>query len=412
MQQRWFPGYNVAAVSTLALVMTAPGQTLLVSLLNVPLRQEFNIEPFLLNGSYTAATVLASLPLVWVGRLTDRYGPRKMLVLVSLAFGLACWFTSAISHVAMVFAAFFLLRFLGQGSLALVGHHALAMWFHRRLGTLSGIRSVVLFAAWAPLPALTVYLLGRWGWRATWMLFGVVVAALVSLMAWLFVRDRPEDLGLAMDGDTVEQVAHSGDDEPGWGLSLSQARGTRAYWLLVAAAVLPPMIGTAILFDIQSLLGAHNIDPAGAARAVSVWSGSMALLAIPVGRLIDRVSARWLILLGTIAMVGSCFIFGVVSSERMAMAAMATYALGQSLVGATLATASARFFGRRHHGAIRSSLSRVAVIATGLGPLVFGASQRLTGGYQAALALFAALCLPMAVASLWLKAPPRDYQTA
>jgi hypothetical protein len=33
---KWYPGYSVAVVSAVALVATAPGQTLLVSLLNVP----------------------------------------------------------------------------------------------------------------------------------------------------------------------------------------------------------------------------------------------------------------------------------------------------------------------------------------------------------------------------------------
>ena len=133
-----FPGYLVALVSTVAIILTAPGQTMLVSLLNVPLREAFDLQPLWLNTAYTVATITASLPLVWMGDRIDRHGPRRMLVVIAVAFGLACLFMASVAHVAMVVVGFFLLRFFGQGSLALASSHALAMWFHRRLGSISG----------------------------------------------------------------------------------------------------------------------------------------------------------------------------------------------------------------------------------------------------------------------------------
>ena len=108
---------------------------------------------------------------------------------------------------------------------------------------------------------------------------------------------------------------------------------------------------------------------------------------------------------GALALGGGCLLLMTARSELAAIAAMAAYAVGQSLVGATVGTTTARFFGRRHHGAIRSSLARMGVIATGLGPLAFGVSLRMTGTYNTALAAFTALCLPVAVASLWLASP-------
>jgi MFS family permease len=393
------PGYGVALASTVAVVLTAPGQTMLVSLLNVPLRETFAIEPLWLNAAYTVATVLASLPLVWMGKQVDRHGPRRMLVVIACAFGLACAFMASVRHVAMVVVGFFLLRFLGQGSLALASSHALAMWFHRRLGTISGFRMVALFLAWAPLPSLTLYLFGRVGWRMTWALYGLVVALTVSALSLWLVRDRPEDMGLGLDGDAPSEAS----DEPG--LSLHDAIRTRAYWLLAAGAAMPPMIGTAILFDIQPMLGARGIGADDAAHAVSAWSLTMAVLALPTGRLVDRHRPGPIIAAGLLAMTASCGLLVLMASSATAIAAMVTYALGQSLVASTVGATAARYFGRRFHGAIRSSLSRLGVIATGLGPLALGASVATTGGYVAGLVGFAVLCLPAMVAALWLRPP-------
>ncbi|MEQ9319193.1 MAG: MFS transporter, partial [Polyangiaceae bacterium] len=401
-----FPGYLVALVSTVAIILTAPGQTMLVSLLNVPLREAFDLQPLWLNTAYTVATITASLPLVWMGDRIDRHGPRRMLVVIAVAFGLACLFMASVAHVAMVVVGFFLLRFFGQGSLALASSHALAMWFHRRLGSISGVRMVALFAAWAPLPGLTLFLFQRIGWRATWALYGVVVAVVVGgLSAWL-VRDRPEDLGLTLDGDEEPETDATGggsDEEPGF--SLHEALRTRAYWLLVAGAMMPPMIGTAMLFDIQPMLGARGIPAEDAATAVSAWSLTMAALAIPAGRLVDRRAPGPIIASGLAAVTVSCALLHQAATSAMAIAAMATYALGQSLIASAVGTSTARYFGRRHHGAIRSSLSRLGVIATGLGPLVMGASVTATGSYRAALVGFGVICLPAGVASLFLKPP-------
>lgn len=396
---RWYPGYTVAAVSTVALVLTAPGQTLLVSLLNVPLRETFDIAPVWLNASYTVATIAASLPLVWMGSLVDRFGPRRMLVAISLCFGGACLFTASVANVAMVVVAFFLLRFLGQGSLSMVSSHALAMWFHRRLGTLIGFRSVALFAAWAPLPALTLAMFEAVGWRITWAIYGVVIAAVVSLASWLFVTDRPEHLGLQLDGDTGPPI-----EEPGY--SLREAVRTRAYWFLAASTALSPMISTAVVFDIQPMLGARGIDAGGAALAVSAWSATMAIVALPAGWLVDRATPGPVIAAGLAAIAAACLLLIGTGRAVVAVAALSTLALGNSLIMAATGATAARYFGRAYHGAIRSSFGRIGVIATGLGPLAFGLSQRLTDGYDAALIGFAASCAPALIASLWLK-PPR-----
>jgi OFA family oxalate/formate antiporter-like MFS transporter len=400
---KWFPGYSVAAVSAVALVLTAPGQTLLVSLLNVPLRETFDIEPLWLNSSYAVATVLASLPLVWMGKLVDRFGPRKMMVAISIAFGGACLFTAAVAHVAMVVVAFFLLRFLGQGSLSMASGHALAMWFHRRLGTVSGLRSVVLFAVWAPLPALTLWMFGAFGWRATWAIYGVFVALTVSLLSWMFVRDRPEELGLKIDGESlgVEQPL----DEPGY--TLREAMRTRAYWVLAFGTALSPMISTAVIFDIQPMLGARGVDAGAAALAVSAWSATMAIMALPSGWLVDRIAPGRIMASGAAAIAAGCVLLVITQRTSTALGALSTLAVGNTLLASAVSATAARYFGRKHHGAIRSSLGRTAVIATGLGPLLFGLSQHFSGAFDVALVGFVALCTPAVVGSLWLAPPPQ-----
>ena len=77
---------------------------------------------------------------------------------------------------------------------------------------------VALFAAWSWLPALTALLIASWGWRWTWALFGAVIPLLICPLAWLYVRDSPEELGLTLDGDAVtEFTERTGELDPAVG---------------------------------------------------------------------------------------------------------------------------------------------------------------------------------------------------
>lgn len=417
-RHRWFPGYTVAAVATVGLFATGPGQTFVVSQFNTPIRESLGIEPLALNSAYTLATVLAGFPLVMVGAWTDRLGVRRMLALIALLFGLGCFAFAAAQDIVTLFVGFFLLRFLGQGSLGLVSQHAVAMWFHRRLGRVHGVKLVVAFLAWAMAPQAALALTEAVGWRWTYAVFGAAVWLMVIPLALLFVRDRPEDLGLRMDNDREDELVDAEPDPVGAGPTPTEARSrvepaftlreamrTGAYWALAAAVFVPPLVGTAFLFDVQPILARRGMDASDAAAVVSVWSVTAAVMSLPAGMVTDRLRAGPIIAAGMVSIIMSSFLLWRASTVWEGALSLALYGVGQSLVMACGSAAIARYFGRAHHGAIRSSVTRLAVIGTGIGPLITGLSEHLTGGYGLAMAVCAGMCVPVALAGLWMHAP-------
>jgi MFS transporter, OFA family, oxalate/formate antiporter len=434
LARRWFPGYTIAGMATLAYLVTAPGQTFVISQLNLPIREAFGITELTLNTAYAVATIAAALPLVLVGSLVDRLGPRRMLPLVALAYGLGCMAMAAAAGPLTVFLGFFLLRFLGQGSLSLVSQHLLAMWFHRRLGSMQGVMQVVVFGVWIMAPQMALLLINTVGWRTTYVIFGLVIwIAIIPLSLWL-VRNRPEDLGLHMDNNSpasahaVGVPRHSGPSElpqdsvpsepsrdpvPNPGIAsppepaflLREATRTRAYWTLAAAFLLPPLIGTAFLFEMQPMLVGRGMNMQHAAIAVSAWAATMCVMALPSGYVTDRLQPSLLVSGGMSLIALSAIFLMLAHAPAAAAAAMIVFGVGQSLVAVCAGATLARYFGRRHHGAIRSSTMRIAVIGTGLGPIVTGASVRLMGSYSAAMIAFVLLCATVAVLGVALRAP-------
>lgn len=404
---RMFPGYQVAAVATLGYFATAPGQTFIASQLNAPLREAFGLSEIQLNTTYTLATVAAAFPLVITGSLTDRLGPRRMLAIVALAFSLGCVVMASAQGLLTVFLGFFCLRFFGQGSLSLVSSHAVAMWFHRRLGSVNGVKTVVVFGLWAFLPQLTLLLIEGIGWRKTYLVFAGAISLLVVPLALALVRNRPEDAGLRTDNDPPDapRSAKGTAPEPEPSFTLRQALRTRAYWILAACSVLPGFVGTAILFDMTPLMAERGLTAAHGAAAISAWTLTMSVMAIPAGIITDRANPALVIpasmVLGALAAAAII----PAATPLHAAAAMVAYGVGMSLSSACAAATIARYFGRLHHGAIRSSLTRLIVIGTGLGPIATALSHRLSGSYTPALWAFAAVSIAGGAAAVTLRKP-------
>jgi MFS transporter, OFA family, oxalate/formate antiporter len=401
MSVRSFEGYRVAAVAALAFAATAPGQTLIISQFNVHLRRDLALGETQLAGAYMVATVLAALPLVYVGAFTDRVGPRRALAVVATLFGVACALFGGLTQgLVTVSVGFFLLRFLGQGSLSLVSAHAVALWFYRRLGVVTGVKSVVVFAAWAVVPPGVLALIEAAGWRWTYALMGLGVAALVVPASLLFVRDGPERVGQHVDGLEPSRASGVLEAEPAF--TLREALRTATYWTLAGATLLTPLVATAVLFTLQPLALAAGLDIEVAAWGAGLWSWTMALAALPSGWLVDRVRPAHVLPPGLLLLAGATVLFSVADTRLLFLGAMVGFGVSQSVITASATTALARYFGRAHHGAIRASVSRLAVIATGLGPIVLSASNEWFGSYDAGLWLLAAACVPAGLLAVTL----------
>ncbi len=414
----WFPGYTIAGVATVAFIATAPGQTFIISQLNPILRETFAIPELTLNSAYTIATIAAAFPLVLIGAMTDRLGPRRMLIITALLFAIACALTSAVSGLVSVFCAFFLLRFLGQGALSLVSQHAVAMWFHRRLGSVHGIKQVVVFGLWFIFPQLALWLMTTVGWRNTYLIFGALVACSVIPLAFWLMRDRPEEMGLRMDNDPHHHIEDATPDPTGAGpipeeytpsrevsFTMREAVRTRAYWILSAIVFFSPLIGTAMLFDLIPIMERRGMTAVTAALATSAWSAAMAITALPSGIATDRIRPGIITAIGITIIGASAIVLMLARTPVSAIAALVLFGIGQSLAAASSSAALARYFGRAHHGVIRSSVTRIGVIGTGIGPVCTGLSIELTGAYNAAMLAFAAVCLPLALICLTMHRP-------
>ena len=91
---------------------------------------------------------------------------------------------------------------------------------------------------------------------------------------------------------------------------------------------------------------------------------------------------------------------------------MVLMGMTQSLIFVLASPIFARYFGRKHHGAIRGTLTRSMIIGTAVGPVLLSLGAKFTEGYRIPLLACAALTIPLTVAALSMKQPEHPEASA
>ena len=399
-------------LSMAALIASSPGQTFGVSIFNEPMRLSLGLTHGQLASAYMLGTMLGAVPIAYIGYLMDRHGLRRTTLAVVTLFALACLLTSQAQGWLTLTASFCLLRMLGPGALSFLSGNTLAYWFERRLGTVEGFRQLGMAAAMALIPAVNLWLVWQWGWRGAYVILGVGVWLALFPAFFLLFRNRPSELGQAVDG----RAPHRDPDrkpasEEWWGLTLGETLRTRAFWIVTAGTAMFGLIHTAVFFCLAPILQERGLTAQHAAATLTVFAVSLAAMQLGGGMLADRVRAPALLALGLAGLAVAVFLLYRASTPLSAQAAGCVFGASQGLFFGVSHPLWARYFGRRHLGKIRGLFITINVAISSLGPLFAGLTKDWLGNFDAALIAFALAPLPLAILSLFAAAPQRRLES-
>jgi OFA family oxalate/formate antiporter-like MFS transporter len=404
-----FYGWLMVALTTLVLVGTSPGQTFGFTYFNPRLREALGLSQTQLSATYLLATLLAAVPLSYVGGLADRMGLKRSMLAAVGAMAGSCLLAASVQNVPMLFAACVAMRLFGPGVMTLLSNNTLAAWFDRRLGEASGAVQVSMAAAIALVPIGLMALIAAVGWREAYVFWGIALLVGVAPLVWWGYREDPCEVGQVRDGWRAESAPHRGrrnwrleltvpDDDAAY--DLRGAMRTRAFWILMTATSVWSMIGTGLVFHLESLLSSRGMSASDAAWATPVMAFCMALTQLLAGRLADRTAPGRLATIALLLMAGSCITFAVGQGLAL-IGAYAIYGIGAGVTSLVTTTVWARFYGRVHLGRIRGTALTAAISASAVGPLVMGASVDFLGGFEPSMWIFAAgACLSALVSPL------------
>ncbi|MBV7697442.1 MFS transporter [Streptomyces sp. TRM70350] len=396
-------GWRIVAYSALAMAMTAPGQTTGVSVFIDPLIADLGVSRTQVSTAYLTGTLVGACAMPLVGRMIDRYGPRRVIAVVAAVFGAILIALSLVSGLVGLTAGFIGIRMAGQGALGLVATTTVAYWFDKRRGLALGITGAVGTAGISLAPMLIERLVAEYGWRQAWAIEGIAVWAVVLPLALFGIRNRPADVGQHVDGIAPE--ADTDPDAPLTGWPLRKALRTSIFWAVAACLAASSMLTTGLNFHQVALLGERGLTPAEAAANFLPQTAAALLATLAVGALIDRLPPK-----AVLAAAMAILACGVLSARLVSPGWTAIgYGILLGTSGGLLRVVESatlpRYFGTAHLGAIRGSAHTVTIAASAFGPLAVSVGHDLTGHYGPAVIALTAVPALAALAVLLARPP-------
>jgi MFS family permease len=212
-----------------------------------------------------------------VGMLTDRFGPRRLIVIAGVICAVACLLAASSPTIEGLAAG----RFLIGASVAfsLVGAMSVAgQWFEpRRFALLGGLAMAAGMAGGVLGQAPVRLLVEAEGWRPTLAVMGAG-GLLIALMAAAFVRDKTRGSG------------GIGSVLGGLGAVLRQALTWRI--AIAGLGTNGTLLGFAGLWGVPFMQAAHGLEPSRAAFVTSLLIAGWGFGAPFFGWLSDRMGRR------------------------------------------------------------------------------------------------------------------------
>lgn len=390
----WLPWVAVIAAGGVLSVMSAPGQTAGLSVFTDPLIRELGISRTEVSTSYLIGTLLGACVLPLTGRALDRWGARRMTIVIGVAFAV---FLAALSFVAGIVgltAGFVGVRMAGQGALSLAATTLVARSITNRRGLALGIASGIGSGGISLVPVFVETLIAGTDIHVAWRVEAIVVAAVVIPIGFLLPRRTATQSGTSV---------RAAGDGPVW--TLREAASTGMFWTIAAGLAVSGMLSTALAFHQVAVLGEQGLTAAGAAANFLPQTVTGIAATLITGALSDRIAPKYGVTIAMTTLAGALLLLPVVHPGWTAILyGLVLGAAGGSLRGIE-AAAYVRYYGTANIGVIRGVATGTNLASTAFGPLLLALGHDVAGNYTTPVLLFAVLPAVVAVVSVFARAP-------
>ncbi|MFL2627217.1 MAG: MFS transporter [Dehalococcoidia bacterium] len=334
----------------------------------------------------SAGTWIAGLLAPFIGRITDKYGARYLMVFGLLVAACSFFIISFSHNIVMFYSAYITGRAISGPILINLTPRTIVVNFFRKkrniiLSTTSTFRPIsgsiiiLMFAAFASINV---------DWRETYMVLGILTLIIFPFIL-IFLRNKPEDIGLLPDGillEPKEESSHSNllvEDEKSF--TLKQATSTKTLWIVTAAMSLGLTGQSSIMFSLVPFFVESGISQTNAAVILSIGS-FLALGNIGWGYISTYIGSKNSFIISLI--IGTCITYYLLSVNTLpeayififiwGLTANSAVNMGQMII--------AEYFGRKWYGSILGVVAPISTVCLGMGPFLGASIRDLSSSYN------------------------------
>lgn len=358
------------------------------------------------------------------GYLQDRFGPRVVIPLGSVLLAFSLGLTSRAQTLWHFSIAYGVLAGAGVSMLGFASHAAFVpRWFERKRGLATGITMAGIGFGMLVVIPLVENAIARYGWRTSYLYLAAAILLVVGPLNGLFARQRPQDMDLLPDGDTVEKggpqrlnkmyirIMDHEWAEKAW--TLPRALRTGRFWCLTLAFFFLAFAYQGTLLHSISAMVDDGLKRESAAYFFGILGIAGSTGKIVLGYLSDIYGRERINTLGvSLAIVGIVCLINVGSAPALFPFMFALlFGLGYGAAAPLLPSVCADIFLGNSFGLIFAAIAIGGGAGGAAGAFMAGFLRDTAGNYTIPLSVFIGSLMTSCIL-LWLASPRNVRRTA
>jgi MFS family permease len=329
------------------------------------------------------------------GRMTDLYGPRRVITVGACLLGSGVILIGNSHAMWQLYIALGLIAACGMSAVYVPCNATVVRWFTIHRGLALSITSSGASFGMFVFPPIATALIAACGWRYAYVILGLLGLVVILFCVRFIVRD-PEQMGLLPDGADAPDASQPPyvNVEPleaRW--TLASARRTTALWVLTVIFALTWLVVFTPMVHIVPFALDLGIPQFRAAMTISLIGLAGFFGRLLSGPISDRVGRLWSLAFCLTLQALSFFGFAHSHTLYPLYVSAALFGISYGGVTALFPALVGDFFGRFSVGEIVGFIFALAGAPAAIGPLIAGYLFDFTGSYRVAFEMGAILNL-------------------
>jgi MFS transporter, OFA family, oxalate/formate antiporter len=402
VREKYFYGYNIVAASIVIQGMFI-GAMFAYGVFFNELQTAYGWSRATISGASSLAFLLMGAVGVLAGRLNDRIGPKIVVVVSGISFGLGYILMSRLQVPWQLYLFYGGLVGIGLCTHDVVTLSTIARWFVRRRGMMTGIVKVGTGAGQLLVPLIASVLIAAYGWRNACSILGAVV--LVSVVAAAqFMRRDPQAMGLLPDGDSaIAGGVQTGTEEAG--IRFRDAVRMIPFWIMSVTWFALFFCLMTIIVHIVPHARDLGLAPTTAAGVLSMIGGVSMAGRFVMGAAVDRIGGKRSMIICFIILVCGLILLQLASKAWMLFIVAGIYGFAHGGLFTVVSPTMAELFGTGSHGLLYGFVLFSGSLGGSFGPLLAGRIFDVTGSYRSVFIILTGLAVTGLILVTMLRSP-------
>jgi MFS family permease len=371
--------YSLIIMISASLVMIAAGGSRgAFGVFFKPMANDLGWSSAEISGTFTFSMIIEGIVSAVSGWLSDKFGPKIVLVAGGLISGAGFILMSQVHTMWQMYLIYGLAMGIGLGGVFVPVVSAIAKRFVANRSLMNGIALSANGMGQMLSPLIAHQLITSYDWRTAYIILGVILFILIVIPAQFQKRPRKQSSGLPQTVGGSEQNALKPDPVS---FTFEEARRTKTFWMMIGIFGFYGFCLTSVSVHLVPYAIEVGLSASTAANILACLGGATIIGRLGLGSLADRVGNRRMVMIGLITVAFS-FLWVIQAKEAWALFLFAIVnGIGSGGITSSNSPLSAKFFGAKSHGSTFGVVGGTSVVIGATGPFIIGYLFDLTGEY-------------------------------